>query len=97
MATRIVAPGGAPTRPQSAGNAQRGLNIAASALHRGKVCLMQFAARPDIPATVTVLSPASAEALAQQLLAAVATAHDVARAAELMSATGSVDVAQGRA
>jgi hypothetical protein len=74
MATSIVAPGGAPTHPQSAGNKQRH-NITASALHRGKVCLMQFAARPDIPATVTVLSPAGAEALAQQLLAAVAIAR----------------------
>nr|WP_145546403.1 hypothetical protein [Variovorax boronicumulans] len=77
MATRIVAPGGAPTHPQSAGHAQRGLNITASALHRGKVCLMQFAARLEIPATVTVLSPAGAEALAQQLLAPVAIARTV--------------------
>ncbi len=76
MATSIVAPGGAPTHPQSAGHAQRH-NITASALHRGKVCLMHFAARPDIPATVTVLSPAGAEALAQQLLAAVAIARTV--------------------
>lgn len=77
MATSIVAPGGAPTHPQSAGHAQRGFNITASALHGGKVCMMQFAARPDIPATVTVLSAAGAEALAQQLLAAVAIARTV--------------------
>jgi hypothetical protein len=77
MATSILAPGGAPTHPQSAGQAQRGFKITASALHRGKVCLMQFTARPDIPAAITVLSPAGAEALALQLLGAVAIARTV--------------------
>ena len=81
MATSILAPGGAPAHPQPAGRAANGLNITASALHRGKVCLMQFAARQDIPASVTVLSLAGAEALARQLLAAVAVAQEVGGAA----------------
>lgn len=79
-ALAIIQPAKARPHPQPAGcNPRPGMT--ASALSHGRVVLMQFEPGGRAPKLSTVLTPAGAQALAQQLLAAVAVAQEVRGAA----------------
>lgn len=73
MATHIVAPGGANTHPRGAGTSP---DIGASALSREKVLLMQFVGRSEKPSFVSILSPAGARKLADELVDAARIAEE---------------------